>query len=55
MYNTVRVAFNTIIYKRCEFNGPGSFPPGCKGPGFVLQYLLNEAINHITVYYILFP
>ena len=36
----------------CESHAPGSFAPGCKDQGFILQYLWNEAINHIAVYYI---
>ena len=36
----------------CESLGPGSFHPGRKNPGFVLQYLRNEAINHSAVNYI---
>ena len=39
--------------KRCESHDPGSFAPERKDPGFVLQYLWNEAINHIAVYYII--
>ena len=35
---------------RCESLGPGPFVPGHKDPGFVLQYLWNEAINHIAVF-----
>ena len=31
--------------KMCESHGPGSFAPGRKDPGFVLQYLWNEAIK----------
>ena len=34
----------------CYSHGPGSFAPGCKDPGFVLQYLCNETINHIAVF-----
>ena len=32
------------------FHGPGSFSPGCKDSGFVLQYLRNEAINKTAVF-----
>ena len=35
----------------CESHGPGSFAPGRKDPGFVLQYRLNETISHIAVCY----
>jgi len=34
----------------CESHGSGSFSPVRKDPGFVLQYLWNEANNHITVF-----
>ena len=36
--------------ERCESHGPGSFTPGRKDPGFVLQRLWNEAIIPIAVY-----
>ena len=39
-----------LEFFRCESRGPGSFAPGRKDPGFVLQYLWNEAINHIAVF-----
>ena len=42
---------NILLYTEwCESHGPGSFALGRKYPEFVLQYLWNEAINHIAVF-----
>ena len=51
VYSGVSVpSFSWLNRKWCESHGPGSFAPGHKNSGFVLQYLLNEAINHIAVF-----
>ena len=39
-----------LFLQRCESLGPRSSVPGRKDPGFVLQYFLNEAINHFAVF-----
>ena len=33
----------------CESQGSRSFAPGCKDPGFVRQYLWNEAITSLYI------